>query len=175
MSEAGFRWPSRETSGGPQGHVPSASEGRNQWDLPMEGTLGSRKSHRWRGAEETGSGFLRKARETGWTGVSDRGCLESPRRTRDWPTTLTRVAARTTGGLLGDWKRGKWLQRVSAPSSALPPEVGDAGNGYLASSWTVSFRCLRSRVGDGTKRVATGRTAQAASSGVGGLADARDN
>jgi hypothetical protein len=175
MSEAGSRRPSREISGGPQGHALSVSKGRNQWDLPMEGTLDSEKSHRWRGAKESGPGFPRKDRETGRTGVSDRGCLESPRRTRDWPTTLTRVAARTTGGLLGDWKRRKWLQRASAPSSALSPEVGDAGNGYPASSWTVSFRCLRSRVGEGTKRVATGRTAQAASSGVGGLADARDN
>jgi len=46
MSEAGSRWPSREISGGPQGHVPSASKGRNQWDLPMEGTLGSEKTRR---------------------------------------------------------------------------------------------------------------------------------
>jgi hypothetical protein len=30
-----------------------------------------------------------------------------------------------------------WLQRVSTPSSVLPPEAEDAGNGYSAPSWTV--------------------------------------
>jgi hypothetical protein len=80
-----------------------------------------------------------------------------------------------TGSLLGDWKRGTWLQLVRAPSSARPPEVGDAGNGYSTSSWTISFRRSRSRVGEGMERVAAGGAAQAESSGVGDLADARDN
>jgi hypothetical protein len=52
-----------------------------------------------------------------------------------------------------------WLQLVGAASTASSLEVRDAGNGYLASSWTVWHRGSRSRVGGSVEQVATGGTA----------------
>jgi hypothetical protein len=77
---------------------------------------------------------------TGRNEGCDRGYLWSSRRTRHRPTTSTRVASRMTGRLSVNRKRGRWLQLVGAPSSASPSRVGDAGNGYPASSWRFSGR-----------------------------------
>jgi hypothetical protein len=91
MSEARLQRPNWRTSGGPQGLVRSASKGRRQWDLLMEGALDPRNSTRWRGRDEKDSGYPQDGQETGKNGDCDRGRLWSPRRTRGWPTTLTRV------------------------------------------------------------------------------------
>jgi len=64
---------------------------------------------------------------------------------------------------------------VDAASTAWPPKVGDAGNGYPASSWTVRRLHSRASVGGGVDEVAAGTTAQVVSLGVGDPASARDN
>jgi hypothetical protein len=67
------------------------------------------------------------------------------------------------------------LQLVGAASTVPPSRVRDAGNGYLASSWTVSVSvCVRAQAMAGGK-VAKGGTAQAASLEVEDPAGARDN
>lgn len=71
--------------------------------------------------------------------------------------------------------RGSRLQRVARRQACGPSKVGDAGNGYLASSCTASRWCLGSHPGAGVRRVAADIAAQAQSLEVGDLADSRDN
>jgi hypothetical protein len=175
MSDAGPWWQSQGISGGPQGNVPSESEGRGRWDLLMEGALDRGTTSRWREKREAGSGSLREGQATGWNEDCDRGRLWSPHRTRGRPRTLMRVLPGTTGHPSGDRRRRKWLQLVDAASTVSSLKVGDAGNGYSASSWKARCQSSRSRVDGGAEQTATGGTTQVASLRVGDHADSRDN
>jgi len=71
--------------------------------------------------------------------------------------------------------RPRWLQRVSVASTALPPKVGDAGNGYSTSSRTVRSCCSRSGAGRRNGQGAAGQAVQIAGLGVGTPVGTRDN
>jgi hypothetical protein len=102
----------------------------------------------------------------------DRGRVEPWHRARGQPRTLARVDLESSGSSQG---RGRWLQRVSVASTALPPKVGDAGNGYSTSSHKVWFCCSRIGVGGRIERSATGRAARVVGLGVGTPEGTRDN
>lgn len=166
MSEAPFRRPSRGGGGGPKGHAPRASAGQRS-----AGPVGGRRpgfgepvllaEHGQSGSWPSGS---RPGNRTAPRG--DRGRQRSSHRVCAPPTTRTQIKARSGGHPSGNGERGccwstqRQLQR--------PLGVGDAGNGYPASSWTVAGRRSRASAGGGTRQVAANGTAQAARSRAGG-------
>jgi hypothetical protein len=78
-------------------------------------------------------------------------------------------------GLAGNRTRETRLQRVAHRQVRCSPRVGDAGNGYPASSWTALWLCQCLCAGRAARKVAAGVAAKAGSLGVGDLADTRDN